>query len=303
MHQLALTLPTGITLQCRCAPGGPPEQPPRVMLLHGFPEAAFVWDPVMARLSQRASCLAPNLRGYEHSSAPVGVEAYRARHLVSDLVALIEAFGAPVDLLVAHDWGGALAWSLAALHPRCLKRLLIINAPHPATFLRDLQSDAEQQAASAYMNALCRPDAAARLAENGHARLFALFERMGATDASRPHGGWLDPTLRQRYIDTWTLGLEGPLNYYRASPLRPPTAEDDGVMRVELPAAATTVTVPTTVLWGEDDTALRPSLLRGLDAYVRDLQVQRIARATHWLIHEQPDRVTDTITALLANGR
>lgn len=293
-------MPGGIVLSCRQV--GPADGP-RVLLLHGFPEAAFIWDPVMTRLAGRASCLAPNLRGFEHSSAPTGVEAYRARHLVADLVALIGQFGAPVDLLVAHDWGGALAWSLAALHPQCLKRLLIINAPHPATFLRDLQSDAEQQEASAYMNYLCRPDAAARLAENDHARLFALFERMGATDHTRSHGAWLDADLRQRYRETWQLGLEGPLNFYRASPLRPPTAEDDGVMRVQLPAAAVTVNVPTTVLWGEADTALRPRLLEGLDAYVADLQVLRVPHATHWLIHEQPDRVAETIAAMLADGR
>ena len=87
------------------------------MLLHGFPEAAFVWDDVMAALAGSAICLAPNLRGYERSTAPAGVEAYRPRHLVADLAALITQWGAPLDLLVAHDWGGAVAWNLAAQQP------------------------------------------------------------------------------------------------------------------------------------------------------------------------------------------
>jgi pimeloyl-ACP methyl ester carboxylesterase len=170
------TLPHGITLSCRAAGAA---RAPRVLLLHGFPEAAFAWDGVMQALAPHARCLAPNLRGFEKSSSPAEVEAYRARHLMQDIEALITHSGGPVDLLVAHDWGGALAWNLAAMRPELMKRLLIINSPHPATFLRELRANPAQQAASAYMNFLCRPDAEALLAENDFARLWPFFERMG----------------------------------------------------------------------------------------------------------------------------
>ena len=283
-----LALPGGITLACRAAGAGRA----RVLLLHGFPEAAFVWDEVMTRLAPRTACVAPNLRGFVGSSAPSEVAAYRARHLVGDVAAAIEALGAPLDLLVAHDWGGALAWNLAAQRPELLRRLLIINSPHPATFLRELRHNAAQQAASAYMNFLCRPDAATLLAEEDFRRLWPF---LGQPD-------WLTPAVREQYRQAWAndgRGLTGPLNYYRASPLRPPSGSDVAVHQVDLPDEAVTSRVPTTVLWGEQDKALMPGLLEGLERWVPQLQVHRVAEASHWIVHEQPGRVVELIETLL----
>ena len=175
-------LPHGITLRCRAAG---PRDAPLLVLLHGFPEAAFVWDDVIARLADRFRCVAPNLRGYAGSSAPREVEAYRPRHLVADVVALIDQLGAPARAVLAHDWGGAVAWNLAAQQSQSLQRLVIVNSPDPATFLRELQHSAGQQAASAYMNFLVRPDAEALLCENDFARLWPFFTNMGALDAAR----------------------------------------------------------------------------------------------------------------------
>ncbi len=281
-------LPEGITLACRGAGTGRV----RALLLHGFPEAAFVWDEVLEQLAPRAAAVAPNLRGYVGSTAPAELAAYRARPLVADLAALIQTLGAPLDLLVAHDWGGALAWNLSAQHPGLVRRLLIVNAPHPAAFLRELRHSPAQQAASAYMNFLCRPDAGALLAEHDHARLWPFF-------GSAP---WLTEALRAQYRAAWAnggRGLAGPLNYYRASPLRPPAGADDPLHRLELPDAAVTVRVPTTVLWGERDHALLPGLLDGLERWVPQLNVVRVPEASHWIVHEQPGRVAAQIEALL----
>jgi epoxide hydrolase 4 len=280
----------GIRLSCRA--GGARDAPQRVLLLHGFPEGAFIWDEIIDRISPTARCVAPNLRGYEHSSAPTSVEAYRAKHLVTDISALIEAIGAPVDLLVAHDWGGAVAWNLAAQRPHLAKRLLIVNSPHPATFLRELRDNPAQQAASAYMNFLCRSDAATLLAENDFERLWPFFTNVGGA-------AWLTDGLRRRYRALWQLGLEGALNYYRASPLRPAASAADTIHTLKFPAALVTVRVPTTVLWGDADIALPVALLDGLDAFVDPLQVLRVAGAGHWIVHEQPARVADIITRLL----
>ncbi len=286
IETFSLPLPGGLSLACRAAgtAGGP-----RVMLLHGFPEAAFVWDEVMVRLAGGARCVAPNLRGYAGSSAPVGVAAYKPRLLVADVAAAIEATGAPLDLLVAHDWGGALAWNLAAQQPALLKRLLIINSPHPAAFQRELLGNAAQQQASAYMNGFCREDAAARLAERDFARLFAMLGE----------AAWLTPALRAQYREAWSQGLEGPLNYYRASPLRPPTGPADAIHTLQMPADLVHVSVPTTVLWGERDRALLPGLLDGLEHWVPDLRLVRVPEASHWLVHEQPQRVVEEIERAL----
>ena len=284
-----LSLPHGITLACRGAGAGRT----RALLLHGFPEAAFVWDEVMQRLAPRAACVAPNLRGYIGSSAPADVRDYRAKHLVGDVVAAIEALGAPLDLLVAHDWGGALAWNLAAQRPDLIKRLLMINSPHPATFLRELRHSPAQQAASAYMTFLCRPDAHDLLAQDDFRRLWPF---LGSP-------AWLTPAVRDQYRQAWAnggRGLCGPLNYYRASPLRPPVAGDDALYRVELPDDAVTVRVPTTLLWGERDKALLPSLLDGLERWVPQLDLRRVPSASHWIVHEQPGLVADCVAELLA---
>lgn len=292
MNTFDIDLPHGIRLACRSAL---PRSRPHVLLLHGFPEAAFVWDEVQQLLAPDIASLAPNLRGYAGSSAPADVTAYRAKHLVADLVALIESQGAPIDLLVAHDWGGALAWNLAAQRPDLMRRLLIVNSPHPATFLRQLRDSAEQQAASAYMNFLVRPDAAALLAENDYARLWPFFR-----DA-QGHSGWLTEPVRDQFRAVWAgNGLRGPLNYYRASPLRPPVTGDDAVKTLDLPDEAVTVRVPTHVLWGLQDIALRPGLLDGLERWVPDLKVQHLPDASHWVVHEQPATVAAAIRAALS---
>jgi len=286
-----LRLPHGITLSCRVA--GAADAARTVLLLHGFPEAAFVWDEVMTALAPAARCVAPNLRGYERSSTPVAVEAYRAKHLVADLAAAIEALGAPIDVLVAHDWGGAVAWNLVALRPELVRRFVAINSPHPGAFLRELRDSAEQQAASAYMNWLVQPQAAALLAEDDFAPLFRTIDRFGRAD-------WMTPVLRERYRAVWAMGLDGALNYYRASPLRPPTEADRSIDTLVLPPSVLNVRVPTRVLWGDADEALRPGLLRGLNVWVPDLQVRHVAEASHWIVHERPGLVVETIAEALA---
>lgn len=304
IERIQRDLPHGITLSCRAA--GKPGNP--VMLfVHGFPEAAFVWDPVLLHFSRPEHggfrCVAPNMRGFERSSAPSGVGNYRAKHLTQDLAALValesHISGSPVACLVAHDWGGAVAWSLAAQQPQGIERLCIINSPHPGTFLREMQHSAQQQAASAYMNFLARPDAPDLLAQDDFRRLWVFFEAMGAT--SGPHA-WLTDRVRAQYREVWTMGLAGPCHYYGASPLRPATETEQHALGVELPDSLCTVHLPTQVIWGMNDTALPPTLLDGLDRWVPRLHVERVPDATHWIIHEQPNLVCQLIEKYLLNS-
>ena len=298
IEHLRVDLPHGITLSCRVA--GPVDAPVLVFL-HGFPEAAFVWDDLLRHFATRFRCVAPNLRGFADSSAPAEVEAYRVKHLLTDLSALIQTVspGRPLAALVAHDWGGAVAWNFAVQHAALILRLVIVNSPHPATFLRELQGSPAQQAASAYMNFLCRPDAQALLTENDFARLWPFFENMGAGDAAHPGGGWLTETVKDRYRAVWRQGMQGALNYYRASPMRPPTTADDAVMRLRFAPEFVTVLLPTLVLWAEADTALPIALIDGLATFVPKMKLVRLAGASHWVIHEQPARVAAEIDAFL----
>ncbi|NIC42449.1 alpha/beta fold hydrolase [Aquabacterium sp. A08] len=294
-------LPHGIHLECHVAGAA---GRPVLVFVHGFPEAAFVWDDLLRHFAQPEHggyrCVAPNLRGYAGSSAPAEVSAYRAKHLVQDLKALIDQVTADsptpgqAAAVVAHDWGGAVTWGLAAQHPEAMRQLAILNAPHAGLFARELQNNPLQQAASAYMNFLVRPDAEALLAENDFARLWPFFTQMG------DGAPWLTEALRERYRAVWRQGLTGPLNYYRASPLRPATAHDAGASGVQLPPALLRVSVPTLVLWGLGDHALLPSLLDGLEAHVPRLRVERLPDASHWLVHEQPARVQALLGDFLA---
>ena len=313
-----VSLPHGITLSCRSA--GDVGRPV-LMFLHGFPEAAFVWDSLLEYFSQPENggyrCIAPNLRGFERSSAPAEASAYRPKHLVQDITALIalETAGTPSDrlaCLVAHDWGGAVAWNLAASQPQWLAKLVIINSPHPATFLRELQHSPAQQAASAYMSFLVRPDAETLLAANDFARMWPFFTAMGAAEGLEE---WLTDAVKAQYREVWLQGLTGPLNYYRASPLRPARDEAavDGVTNAAIgtmPAPATAATtlprellevkLPTLVIWGLNDKALLPGLLDGLLNYVPLLHLEQVPGASHWILHEKPDVVRAHVQAFLA---
>ena len=295
-------LPHGITLNCRAS--GPVDAP-LLVFLHGFPEAAFVWDEMLEHFGGRYRCVAPNLRGFEESSAPASPEAYRVKHLLADLDALLAHLGAsasnPAAALIAHDWGGAIAWTYAVQRAAMLKRLVIINSPHPATFLRELQHSPQQQAASAYMNFLCRPDAEALLAENDFARLWPMFTNMGAADASHEGGAWLTNAVRERYRAVWRAGLTGGCNYYRASPLRPPTPNDTSVMLIKFAPEYVTVTLPTLVIWADDDLALPPALTEGLAEFVPDMRLVRVPGATHWIVHERPLFIAGEIERELAD--
>ena len=281
-------LPNGIRLHYACAGAGP-----LLLFVHGFPEFWYGWKDQLVEFGRDHLAVAPDMRGYNLSSKPAEVEAYRAKHLVEDLRGLIDQLGGRPCVLVAHDWGGAVAWSFAARHPDYLKRLVIINAPHPVVFARELRSNPAQRAASAYMN-LFRSDKAERvLAENNYARLSRM-----TLDSWASNGGAATGADRQAYLAAWSQpgALTGGLNYYRASPLRPPEAGDTrGVDVPEFHAAQFHVRVPTLVIWGERDEALLTGNLSGLETHVADLRVRQVPDATHWIVHERPQLVNGSI--------
>lgn len=290
-------LPHGITISCRAT--GEPGRP-LMMFLHGFPEAAFIWDELLAYFAQPEHggyrCLAPNLRGFEKSSSPKEVEAYKARLLIQDMVELVKSERADgkIDTLVAHDWGGAFGWGHASQFPGQVGRLVIINSPHPGTFTRELKTNPAQQKASAYMNWLSQPGAESLLAADDFKRLFAMFTMMKAG----PDGfGWLTDKVKDQYREVWGMGLTGACNLYRVTPMKPPLPGGSVDAIPTLPREKLMVTSPTLVLWALDDAALLPGLLEGLEDYVPKLEVKKVPNATHWIVHEQPRFVAQEIEA------
>ena len=274
IHETRIDLPVTIRgeqpfLHCRLAG---PVGAPLLLFLHGFPEGPFIWDEVITHFATNHRCVAPALRGYPGSHTPTEVKAYRAHEVVADLLALIRLQAptpdTPAAAVIGHDWGGAIAWTLASMAPTALARLMILNAPHTATFLRDLRDDPAQQAASAYMNDLRAPEAEAVLSANDFAALWALVQRFGAAHglSDQAREAW-----RAQLRAQWSgHPLTGALNYYRASPLYPPTQADDPVRRLALPDAAVHVGVPTTVLWGEADEEKRIAGWKAVDRFIAD---------------------------------
>ena len=152
------------------------------------------------------------------------------------------------------------------------------------------------------MNFLRRPDAQSLLVADDYARLWRIFTRTSAIGTQHPGSAWLTDDVKAQYRAAWSTGLEGALNYYRASPLRPPTPEDQAIMSLQIPVESVTVRVPTLVIWAEGDDALLPCLLDGLDAYVPRMRMVRVAGATHWIVHERPELVAGEIERELAAG-
>jgi pimeloyl-ACP methyl ester carboxylesterase len=284
-------LPNGISLHYARAGSG--DAAP-ILLLHGFPEYWGAWEDLMPLLADEYQLVAPDLRGFNLSSQPLDVPSYRAREIVSDLELFCEHLGWDRITVVAHDWGGAVAWQWAIARPQRIARLVMLNSPHPIPFARALASNPAQQAASEYMNWLRAPGSETGLVKHDFAALEGFFLRMQRNDAR-----WYTPKRALRYQEVWARGMTGGVNYYRASPLHPPIA---GGATAELDPVNFHVRVPTLVLWGEADTALPASLLVGLEELIDDLTIQRLPRATHWLAHEEPDVIAAAIRTFIGRA-
>jgi epoxide hydrolase 4 len=267
-----------------------------MLFLHGFPEFWYAWKDQLAEFGKTHRAIALDMRGYNLSEKPTKVESYAVPILVADIKAFLDRVSpGKKAILVAHDWGGAVAWVYAALHPETLEKLVIINAPHPTVFGRELQSNPAQQKASGYMTFFCSPGAEQLLSANNYAAL------SGAVFGGSTKPESFTPADRKAYLDAWSQpgALTGGLNYYRAAQLGPPalgSQAKSGLTAMQLPD----VTVPTLVIWGEKDTALLIGNLDGLDKVVPHLTIKRIPNGSHWVVHEEPEAVNGAIHEFLA---
>jgi pimeloyl-ACP methyl ester carboxylesterase len=258
---------------------------PLIIFLHGFPEFWYEWKNQLAEFGKDHLAVAPDMRGYNLSDKPAGVDQYDTKLLIEDIRALAEHLGRKKFVLVGHDWGGAVAWLFAAAHPDYVEKLVIVNAPHPAVFARLLRENADQQRASQYMLMFRGEQAEAMLSANNYAMLTGVLKGDAFTDEDR-----------KQYLAAWSQpgALTGGLNYYRASRVGP---DNSGAFSGD--PAQFRIKPPTLVIWGEKDTALTTHNLEGLEEFVPRLTVKRIPDGTHWVIHEKPGEVNGDIRAFL----
>lgn len=257
---------------------------PPVLLLHGFPEFWYSWRHQMDALADAGfRAIAPDLRGYNLSDKPKGVMAYRVEKLVSDIEGLLRALGHERVHVVGHDWGGYLAFYLAAHRPDLVSRLIVLNGPHPKLMARELTKP-RQLAMSWYMLFFQLP----KLPE----KLVATREGM-----DRILRGWSESAraaLSDSDLDAYVAAIQQPgaakaaINWYRAALRRPHTS-------FRIPK----IQAPTLVLWGEDDKALGLGQLRGLEKETRHFKLVRFPHAGHWLQQERPREVSREIVQFL----
>jgi pimeloyl-ACP methyl ester carboxylesterase len=263
-----------------------------IMFVHGFPEFWYEWKNQLAEFGQDYMAVAPDMRGYNLSSKPAEVDQYQVKYMIEDLRALAEKLGHKKFILVAHDWGGAIAWAFALTHPDYVEKLVIINAPHPGVFARELRDNPAQQKASGYMLMFRSPQAEQTLSANNYALLVNIVLGEGLKT------GAFTEEDKKAYLEAWSQpgALTGGLNYYRAARIGPPSGEGDKEgTSFAVNAPSLVVKVPTLVIWGEKDVALLVGNLDGLDKFVPNLTIKRIPEGTHWVIHEKPALVNGYI--------
>ncbi|HUF90736.1 MAG TPA: alpha/beta hydrolase, partial [Candidatus Limnocylindria bacterium] len=213
-----------------------------VLFLHGFPEFWYAWREQLREFGRDHQAVAVDMRGYNLSSKPADVADYAIKHLVDDVAALADHLGHRRFVLVGHDWGGAVAWAFAIRHSERLERLVIVNAPHPAVFARELRDNPAQQKASEYMLAFRSPKGEELLSASHYAALVQAVLGEGLAK------GYVTAADRDEYLKAWSQpgALTGGLNYYRAARVGPPGrdgAPASGTLGVV--DSATVVSVPT----------------------------------------------------------
>lgn len=271
---------------------------PLIVCLHGFPEYWAAWSAVMAELRGDFWLVAPDQRGFNLSSKPDGVDAYRTRRMVADLDRLADHLSPEKPFVLAgHDWGASVAYAYAIARSDRVSHLVVANGVHPACFQRAIFEDEGQRAASQYINRLRAPEADGLMAEDGFRRTLNMLSGFSRT-------GWMTDAIRAEYIVAWSRpgAMTAMLNWYRASRIAVPApgepAPDSPIL--SMPREALRVAMPHLVVWGEADEALRPACLEGLGDYAANLTIRRVAGAGHWILHEKPEEVADAIRSFVA---
>ncbi len=274
-----------------------PMDAPVMLFLHGFPEYWTAWQKVFIHFTDDYHVIAPDQRGFNLTSKPAGVDAYHVKHLVADMLALVEHLSPDRKIvLCGHDWGASVAYAFAMRHHDRVEKLVIANGVHPMCFQKALYAGGAQTAASQYMNRLCEEGMEEVLSANKFAKLFNMLSGFSATP-------WLDEGARKNYLSAWTQpgALSAMLNWYRSSPMMVPETgtpakpfEFDSEMRAKY-----AITMPHLLLWGMNDPALLPEARLKLGEFCNDLKVVEVADADHWILHSHGDLVAREIRDFL----
>ena len=254
---------------------GPPDGE-LLVLLHGFPEFHYGWRHQMAPLAEAGfHVVAPDQRGYNLSDKPVGVNAYRVEHMARDVIGLMDHFGVEQACIAGHDWGAAVAWETALRYPARVRKLAILNVPHPDVMGRFLRSSWRQIRKSWYIFFFQIPGLPEALfSRNGYAGLAQLLRRSGKA------GAFSDADIAE-YVQAWSQpgALSAMINWYRAA------------LRGGLGGKGRRVSPSTLVLWGKQDVALSAEMAEPSVDLCDQGRLVFYEDATHWVQHDKAEEV------------
>ncbi|ABW26217.1 alpha/beta fold hydrolase [Acaryochloris marina] len=258
---------------------------PLMLMLHGFPEFWYSWQHQIPVFAQDYKVVALDMRGYNDSEKPQDVSAYRMAELIKDVQGVIQGLGYDQCILVAHDWGGAIAWQFAYAHPEMLHKLIIMNLPHPAKFQEALISNPRQMLRSWYIGFFQVPMLPELMFQANDYRAISSMFSERATNKNA-----FSPADLEAYKNAVAKrgALTAMINYYRSNLDMLLKPKDWGVLDV-----------PTLLLWGEDDFALGKELTYGTQDYVRDLELHYLSECSHWIQQEQPELVNQYMRTFL----
>jgi pimeloyl-ACP methyl ester carboxylesterase len=247
---------------------------PLVVLIHGFPDYWYTWRGQIPALAKQFQVVAIDLRGYNKSDQPKGVESYALDRLVGDVDAVVKHFKQNKATIVGHDWGGLIAWTFAMTHPEMTDRLVILNLPHPKGLMRELANNPQQQKNSAYARTFQQADAHKMLTPE----ILALWVR--------------EPEARKQYVDAFQRSsIEGMLNYYKANYPCEPYKDDQEFPKVKCPVL---------MFHGLDDPYLLPGALNDTWKWLdKDLTLVTVPKAGHFVHRDAPDLVTKRLVRWL----
>lgn len=261
-----------------------PESAELVLLLHGFPQTSHTFRhdlPALAQAGLRA--VAPNQRGYSPRARPSGVESYRVESLMADALAIAERFSSAPFHLVGHDWGGQLAWLIAARNPERLRSLTVLSRPHPAAFRSALKSDAAQAHRSRHHSAFLDPESARRLLADDAKNLRSVLAKQGVPEEDIS-------AYLARLRDE--VALDAAINWYRPESNRLATAD------------VPKISVPTLYIWGDQDATVGRAAAEATAEYVTGpYRFETIPGAGHFLTDQSAEQVTQLIVSHISQAR
>ncbi len=258
-----------------------PTDGPLCLLLHGFPEYWGAWRHHMPALAARGyRVVAPDQRGYGTSAKPPRMRDYTIDLLAEDVVAVIDACGRDKAYVAGHDWGGVITWWLATQHGGRIHKACVLNVPHPVTMRRALLTSLRQLRRSWYILFFQLPLLPERAFAKGDfepmARAIARTARPGAFSEDDIRGliaAWREPGA-----------MRGMINWYRAALQAQPKVPAD-----------LAIDVPLMLIWGERDHVLGAEMVEPSMKHVRHGRLERFPEATHWVLHEERERVVELL--------